>query len=184
MSRLLLVFVAVSFPLALARAQETPSETPGLAPIEKLVPQAAPPRQELPGESLELIPELPKGTGKPKAKTAEPKKKSSTEQASDDLQARIRYREVRTRALEDPKLQQEWDRAQAAKTEPDKREALKSYYNLLCDRMVKIDSTVKPRVEAYRKTLAWRLDPGARLRAKIVKAADERDEEETATQIR
>ena len=184
MSRLLVVFIAVSFPIALAQAQETPAETPGLKPIEKPVPQAAPPPQELPGESFELIPELPKGTARPKVKPSEPKKKSSTEQASDDLQARIRYREARTRALEDPKLQQEWDRAQAAKTEPAKREALKTYYNLLCDRMVKIDSTLKPRVEAYRKTLAWRLDPGARLRAKVAKPVEERDEEETATQIR
>ena len=178
MSRLLVLYAALSLPVAIAAAQEAPAE-----PSAK-VPQAAPPASDLPGEPLELIPEGPKGTARPKAQPSEPKKKSSTEQASDDLQARIRYREARTRALEDPKLQQEWDRAQAAKTEPDKRRALKSYYNLLCDRMVKIDSTVKLRVEAYRKTLAWRLDPGARLRAKVVKPADERDEEETATQIR
>ena len=184
MSRLLAVFVALSFSVTLAKGQETPVETPPLKPTEKPVPQAAPPAQELPGESLELIPEVPKGTARPKAKPSEPKKKSSTEQASDDLQARIRYREARTRALEDPRLQQEWDRAQAAKTEPDKREALKSYYNLLCDRMIKIDPALKPRVETYRKTLGWRLDPGARLRAKVVKPADEREEEETATQIR
>ena len=140
--------------------------------------------QELPGESLGLIPEAPKPVEKPKAEPATPKKKSSTEQASDDLQTRIRYREAKTRALENPRLQQEWDRAQAAKSEPEKREALKSYYKLLCDRMVKIDPTVKPRVDAFRKTLGWRLDPGARLRARIVKPAEEREDEETATQIR
>ena len=173
MSRLIAVFAALSFPVAFAKGQ-----------AEKPVPQVTPPSQELPGESLELIPEAPKGTARPKAKSSEPKKKSSTEQASDDLQARIRYREIRTRALEDPKLQQEWDRAEAAKTEPDKREALKSYYRLLCDRMIRLDPTVKPRVEAYRKTLGWRLDPAARLRAKMARPSDERDEEETATQIR
>ena len=140
--------------------------------------------QELPGESLGLIPEAPKNTAKPKAEPAESKKKSSTEKESDDLVARIRYREAKTRALQDPAVQQEWDRAQAAKTEPEKRETMKSYYKLLCDRMVKIDSTVKPRVEVLRKSLVWRLDPGARLRARLAKPADERDEEETATQIR
>ena len=179
MSRLLVLSVVLSFPAAITLAQETPAESPA-----KPVPQVTAPTPELPGESLELIPEVPKSTTKPKAAPSEPKKKSSTEQASDDLQLRIRYREAKTRALEDPKLQQEWDRAQSAKTEPDKREALKSYYNLLCDRMVKIDSTVKPRVETFRKTLIWRLDPGAHLRAKTTKPTDEREEEETATQIR
>ena len=179
MSRLLVLSVVLSFPAAIALAQETPAELSA-----KPVPQVTAPTQELPGESLELIPEVPKSTTKPKAAPSEPKKKSSTEQASDDLRLRIRYREAKTRALEDPKLQQEWDRAQSMKTEPGKREALKSYYNLLCDRMVKIDSTVKPRVETFRKTLIWRLDPEAHLRAKTTKPTDERDEEETATQIR
>ncbi|MEO7317861.1 MAG: hypothetical protein ABIZ56_02610, partial [Chthoniobacteraceae bacterium] len=129
--------------------------------------------QELPGESLKLIPEAPKSTAKPRVESLEPKKKSSTEKESDDLVGRIRYREAKTRALQDPGVQQEWDRAQAAKTEPEKRETLKSYYKLLCDRMVKFDPTVKPRVEVLRKSLVWRLDPGARLRAKVVKPADE-----------
>lgn len=180
MSRLLVLSVALSFPLALASAQEGVPQPP-----EKSVPQETPtPAQDLPGESLELIPEAPKGAARSKAKSSEPKKKSSTEQASDDLQTRIRYREAKTRALEDPRFQQEWDRAQAAKSEPEKREALKSYYKLLCDRMVKIDPAVKPRVEAFWKTLGWRLDPGARLRARMAKPVEEREEEETPTQIR
>ena len=140
--------------------------------------------QELPGETLGLIPEAPKTTSKPKTEPSEPKKKSSTEQESDDLQARIRYREAKTKAMQDPRIQQEWDRAQVAKTEPEKREVLRSYYKLLCDRMVKIDPAVKPRVETLRKSFTWRLDPGARMRAKVVKPTDERDEEEQETQIR
>ena len=142
--------------------------------------------QELPGDSLGLIPEAPKNTPKPKPKPdpSQPKKKSSTEQESDDLQARIRYREARTKALQDPRLQQEWDRAEASKTEHEKREGLKSYYKLLFDRMVKIDSSVKPRVEVLRKSLVWRLDPGLRQRANLVRPLDEREREETETQIR
>ena len=140
--------------------------------------------QELPGDSLGLIPEVPPANVKPKSEPSQPRKKSSTEQASDDLQTRIRYREAKTRALQDPKIHQELDRANAAKTDPDKREALKSYYKMLCDRMVKIDPTVKPRVEALRKSLAWRLEPGARQRAKLVKPAEELDADETENQIR
>ena len=141
--------------------------------------------QELPGESLGLIPEAREIAPKPKSKSAlPPKKKSSTEQESDDLQSRIRYREAKTRALQDPKVQLEWDRAQTAKTDPEKRDALKGYYKLLCDRMVRIDSSVKPRVETLRKSLAWHLDPDARQRVKLVKPANELDADERETQIR
>jgi hypothetical protein len=141
--------------------------------------------QELPGESLGLIPEPPQLATEPKSKSAPPpKKKSSTEQESDDLQLRIRYREAKTKALQDPKVRQEWDRAQTAKTDPEKRDALKGYYKLLCDRMVKIDSSVKPRVETLRKSLAWHLDPDARQRAKWVKPANELEADERETQIR
>ena len=141
--------------------------------------------QELPGESLGLIPEAPQIATKPKSKSAPPpKKKSSTEQESDDLQSRIRYREAKTKAMQDPKVQLEWDRAQTAKTDPEKRDALKGYYRLLCDRMVRIDSSVKPRVESLRKSLAWHLDPDARQRVKLVKPANELDADERDTQIR
>ena len=126
--------------------------------------------QELPGDSLGLIPESPAPAAKPKSA---PAKKSSTEQASDDLQARIRYREARTKALQDPRIQMEWDRAQAAKTDSEKREALKSYYNLICDRVVKIDPATKPHIETLRKTLAWRLETKHSKREKLAKPADE-----------
>ena len=126
--------------------------------------------QEIPGDSLGLIPETPASAKKP---APMPQKKSTTEQASDDLQARIRYREARTKALQDPKIQMEWDRAQAAKTDPEKREAMKSYYTLLCDRVVKVDPSTKPRVEKLRQSLAWRFETGHRKREKLAKPADE-----------
>ena len=126
--------------------------------------------QEIPGDALGLIPESPVPAKKPKPA---PPKKSSTEQASDDLQTRIRYREARTKALQDPKIQMEWDRAQAAKTDPEKREAMKNYYTLLCDRVVKIDPATKPRIEKLRQSLAWRFETGHRKREKLAQAADE-----------
>ncbi len=137
--------------------------------------------QELPGDSLGLIPESPAPAKKPKST---PPKKSSTEQASDDLQTRIRYREARTKALQDPRIQMEWDRAHAAKTDPEKREALRSYYQLFCDRVVKIDPTTKPRIETLRKTLAWRLEPGHRKREKLEKPLEEEVEDQARDAIR
>ena len=136
--------------------------------------------QELPGEPLPLIPESPVTTAKPKAQPVPAKKKSSTEQASDDLQTRIRYREAKTKALQDPRLQQEWDRAHAMKTEPERRAAMKSYYTMLCDRMVRLDPTVKTRVEALRKSLAWRYDSAPAQRAKMAKPVEEEEADVTA----
>ncbi len=137
--------------------------------------------QELPSDSLGLIPESPAPAKKPKPA---PQKKSSTEQASDDLQTRIRYREARTKALQDPKIQMEWARAHAAKTDPEKREALKNYYQMFCDRIVKIDPTTKPRIETLRKTLAWRLEPGHRKREKLEKPVEEEVEDQARDAIR
>ena len=105
-----------------------------------------------------LIPDIPAPGKKPKAQPAAGEKKSSTEQAGDDLASRIRYREAKTKAMQEPKIQAEWDRAHAAKTEREKREALKSFYTMLYDRVIALDHSVKPRAEAARKTLAWRLD--------------------------
>ena len=180
MTRLLAIPFAICLLFAITNAQETPAEDAPVAPK----PPATLPREELPGEPSALIPELPPSVPMPKTTPAEPKKKSSTEQESDDLQARIRYREAKTKALQDPKIQAEWDRAEKAKTDPEKREILKNYYKLLCDRMVKIDSSVKPRVDALRRSLAWRLEPGALQRAKLVRPVEEADIEEPQPQIR
>ncbi len=128
--------------------------------------------QELPGDSLGLIPEAPTTAAKTKAQPVAPKKKSSTEQASEDLKMRIHYREAKTKVLQDPKLHEEWNRAHAQRTEPERREALKSYYKLFCDRVEKADPSVKPKVEELRKSLTWRLEPGVHIPPKMVKQVD------------
>ena len=114
--------------------------------------------QAVPGEGLSLIPEVPAVGEKLKKRVPVPLKKSSTEQTSDDLQARIRFRQAKTKAMQDPRLQAEWDQAQAAKTDLEKRETLQRYYALLFDRMIRLDASVKPRVELERKTTKWRLE--------------------------
>jgi len=76
-----------------------------------------------------------------------PKKPS---QAEGELAARIRLREAKTRALRDSRIQAEWDRARSARTALEKREALKSYYTMLYDRIAKLDSTLASRVAVLR----------------------------------
>jgi hypothetical protein len=115
--------------------------------------------QEPVPESLPLIPEPVAPAPKPKPAS---RKRSSTEQASDDLQTRIRLREAKTKALANPQLQVEWNRAHAARTQPERRELLRSYYEQLYSRMEKIDPTLKPRMAELRKSLAWRVDAGAK----------------------
>ena len=86
-------------------------------------------------------------------------KKSPTVQASDDLQARVRYRQAKTKALQDPKLQQLWARAQKAPSDQQKRELLKSFYDALYARILKINGSLKPRVKLARQSQQWRLAP-------------------------
>ena len=114
------------------------------------------PAQEPANEGLGLIPDTLEPVKKPKAEPIP--KKSQTEQTGDDLQARIRYRDARTSAAQDAKVQAEWDRSRVAKTNPDKRDALASYYNALYARMLKIDPTLKERVVQEQAMLAWRIE--------------------------
>jgi hypothetical protein len=62
-----------------------------------------------------------------------------------------------TKVRQEPKIVAEWDRAETAKTDYEQREALKSYYKLLYDRIVKIDPTLEKRVAAIRTKSIHRL---------------------------
>ena len=61
-------------------------------------------------------------------------------------------REAKTKAQRDPAVQAEWDRAIEARTDYEKREALKSYYKMLYGRIAKIDPTLKKPIEALETT--------------------------------
>ena len=129
-------------------------------------------------EPLPLIPEAPEPTERPRTSGRdEPRqeKKSSTEQASNEMKERIRYREVKTRALKDPAIQAEWERAHLVGTDFEKRETLKKYYKMLYTRMARIDKTLKKRIDeqeqtAIRRLTQTRIDPTEPL------AAEDRDD--------
>ncbi len=136
--------------------------TPGKAdPALDLMPaqpgQLTPP-PPAPGD-LELIPDSAPPASKPKAE-----KKSKTEIVEEELAERIRLRQAQTRAQADPAVQAEWENAQRAHTDYEKREGLKRYYALLYARIRKIDPKVKKLAaerEAYsiRKLTQSRLAP-------------------------
>jgi len=79
-------------------------------------------------------------------------------------QVSIRYRTVRIEAEKDPKVLSLFQQADQAKTEEDRRAALREYYRLLFKKIVSIDKSLADRCavveEAYLRRLAQeRLEP-------------------------
>jgi hypothetical protein len=146
--------------------------TPSPAPKLDLMPAqdvpAVPPASE-----QTLIPEMvdpvekPAGTAIPQPGAAPTFPKSKTEIAADQLELMVRFRTVKNRVIKEPAIQAEWDNAENARTDYEKREALKRYYLLLYSRMEKLDRTLKAqiadrRVESLRKLTQTRLEPTER----------------------
>ena len=148
-------------------AQESAPE-PAPAPALKLTlpgvsdptPAPAPPT-----ENLGLIPETPEPTTKPKGRAipeAKPSRKASdnatrTSSAESDMTARIRFRQLKTRVLQEQKVQDLYEKAQAAPTDYEKRETLKAYYTLLYTRIEKLDGSMKKRANTLRHQSISRL---------------------------
>jgi hypothetical protein len=148
-------------------AQEpAPAPSPATAadPAFKLTLPNAP--QPAPSsENLGLIPETPEPTTKPKGTAipeAKPSRKASdspskTGAAEDDMAARIRLRQLKTRVLQEAKVQELLAKAQTAPTDYERREDLKAFYTLLYTRIEKLDGTLKKRATNLRNTSIHRL---------------------------
>jgi hypothetical protein len=167
MKRTIALFAFVLAAAPVLQAQESSALKTGRL---QLAPGAAPaPAAPMPAAEPEvtLIPEqVPQNVKPSAAAAAEPKAetKSKTEENAEELIARIHFREARVKALRDPQVQAEWDTAMKAKTDLEKREALKRYYKLLYARILKLDSSVKKVAElrqqsALRRLEQTRIDP-------------------------
>lgn len=113
-------------------AQPTPAPLPDTLP---LIPEAPSPVEKKPARKS--------GAGEPETAQPNPVKKNKTEAASNDFAERIKFREAKTKALRDDKVQAEAALAQVAKTDEEKRAALKRYYTLLYAKILKIDGSLK-----------------------------------------
>lgn len=143
----------------------------------QLAPGAAPAAPAPPVETeVTLIPEQVPQNPKPEA-APKPEGKSKTEENAEELIERIRFREARVKALRDPQVQAEWDRAGKAKTDFEKREALKRYYKLLYARILKIDGSVK-KTANLRETISLR-----RLEQTRIDPTEPLDPQERAEQL-
>jgi hypothetical protein len=69
-----------------------------------------------------------------------------------DIRLRIRIREAQTRAANDPSVHADWVAAHNTHSDPQRREALKTYYNHLYDRMIQIDPSIAVLANARRQT--------------------------------
>ena len=150
MNRILVVCCLAA--MVSASAQEAPKPQLRSTPPSPLAPPPLPPSEELP-----LIPEGVEQREQPQGTALAEPKKNKTSEAENELTARIRMRELKTRALRDPKVRAEWERAQTARTDAEKREALTAYYTQLYGKMTAFDGSVKKRVEILKEASIRRI---------------------------
>lgn len=120
-------------------------------------------------EPLGLIPDTlvpvpkPKGTALTEPSgleegTMKEQKIDKTTAASDELNQRIKMRDLKTKVDRDPKVAGELERANVAKTDYEKREALRSYYTMLYDKIAKLDPSLQKRANDAKSRMTHRLD--------------------------
>jgi len=145
-----------------AKLEEKPEaskpELPALpSPDETLDPTKGQPGGRLkPAGSVlpdDVPPPTKRGPDQPRTRTA---LKPPTTSA--DLDLRIRYRQARTRSATDPAVQAAWEDSRVAKTDFDKREAMKRYYNTLYKKMLALDKSIAPLVTERQRVALHRLD--------------------------
>jgi hypothetical protein len=75
--------------------------------------------------------------------------------STSELDRRIRFRQAHTRAVNDATIQSLWADSRSAKTDYEKRAALKGYYTALYRKMAALDKSIAPLIEE-RKVIALR----------------------------
>ncbi len=130
---------------ALPAPDETPDPTKGqpggrLKPAASVLPDDVPPPLKRNPDQMHT-----RTTLKPPATSA-------------DLDMRIRYREARIRSATDPAVQSAWEDSRTAKTDFEKRAAMKRYYTALYKKMLALDKGIEPMVSVRERLALRRLD--------------------------
>ncbi|MGB8167667.1 MAG: hypothetical protein WCF18_09275 [Chthoniobacteraceae bacterium] len=162
MKRILALLALLVAAVPVLTAQEPSPAKPGRLQVAPAAASSAPMPAAEP--EVTLIPEQVPQNVKPAPAPQPEEKKSKTEQSAEELMERIHFREAKVKAERDPKVQAEWESATKAKTDYDKREALKRYYTLLYSRILKLDGSVRKTAElrqaaALRRLQQTRIDP-------------------------
>lgn len=115
-----------------------------------------------PGGRLKPAPSVLPDNVPPPAKRSTEKTRTGTTlkppTTSADLDLRIRYRQARNRSATDPAVQAAWEDSREAKTDFDKREAMKRYYTTLYKKMLALDKGIAPLVTERQRVALHRLD--------------------------
>ena len=142
----LLLASLLAAPLLFAQGNGDVNAPTAQFPGQRPDPIPVPPVSAASTEGIPLMPAISPGTEAPKAaapkKSKAPAGPSKSEIAEDALQLHIKLRAAKTKALEDPVIQAELAKADATKTDYDRREAYKRYYILLYARMQQIDPSL------------------------------------------
>ncbi len=156
-----------------AEASPSPAASTDTIPLEG---QAATPTGGAPLDTQDLAPPLPSAP-MPDAAFTDPNAiipdsgpvppsmpKVAENQQSKARELITRYRDVRVQADKDPQVLAMFKKSTVAKTDEDKRAALREYYRLLFKKMIEIDSSLTVRCQgmeaAYLRRLAQeRLEP-------------------------
>jgi len=156
------VFAQETAPVA---AEPAPAPAPAAAdsPLKLTLPGT--PQTAPANENLGLIPETPEPVTKPKGTAIpepRPSRKASdtparTSASEDEMAARIRLRQLKSRVLREPKVQQLYEKAQSAPTDYEKRETLKEFYKVLYTRIEKLDGSLKKRANTLKNQSIHRL---------------------------
>jgi len=154
-------------------APDAANPTTPPAPPSDVIPMEGQPAQE--GAPLDTAPIAPVDQAMPDAAftdpnaiipdVAPPAMPKSLDNAQERARAlNIRYQEVRVKVEKDPKVASLYAQSENAKSEEEKRSALREYYRLLFKKMVEVDKTLEAKCkvmeDAYVRRLAqYRLEP-------------------------
>ena len=132
--------------------RDTPEKTP-TKDAEKPLPLRDPAQVVPPLPSL-LPDEIPR-TQRPATANAptggRPAAGSKPKVTSEEIDLRVRYRKARNIAEGTDKVRSAWEYSRYPKTDEEKRQALRHYYDLLFSQMVALDRGIAPLVEKARK---------------------------------
>jgi hypothetical protein len=145
--------VPAGSPDPLANIQLAPAKAPATDGDKTLPVSDSNPRPEA---TPSLLPDaIPPGTKRPATTNSpaggKPGPAMKPKATAEELDLRIRYRKARTVAEMNDKVRAAWENSRGTKTDHEKRQALKRYYEVLFAKMIAVDRGVTPLVQKQLK---------------------------------
>ena len=150
-------------PVPTPKPNVTPVPKPTVAPTTKPNVTPTPTTKEIKKQAKPTPVEKPAKLDEPVSFTTPEKpvdaKQSANALIAQDAQEKVRYNEVRTKALADPEVLKLQDKADTAGADEQKA-ASKAYYKALFDKMRSLDATLKDRIDRTEAANLRRIEQG------------------------